>query len=159
MPQKGVHPVTAADVDMWCKWYRWKVRCGYLDSGTGEKRHYGGLNEKNRRVLPFERVAKISCHGRWTATRNKKIQLHGYQKSSGALPMTRSKSVEVQHGVHAEPSQAAREYSFLTNLLVSKRVVRSAMEAVQLAELDYGALVDKALTVSMLRLKVEWQRT
>ena len=84
VPQKGVHgPVTAADVDMWCKWYR-------QGKSVADISEMAGRNEKT--VTAKLKNRSLAAQG-WTAAKiSKEI---GYPRAAVRCCV---REMEVQHG-------------------------------------------------------------
>ena len=100
VPQKGVHgPVTAADVDMWCKWYRQGKSVADISEMAGRNEKTVTAKLKKRGVLlTDDGTSRKSEALPRRAGRRRKMQQggSGYPRASGAL--LRAGRMEVQHG-------------------------------------------------------------
>lgn len=97
VPQKGVHgPVTAADVDMWCKWYRQGKPVADISEMAGRNEKTVTAKLKKRGVLLTDeeqrKIRSFAAQG-WTAAKiSKEI---GYPRAAVRCCV---REMEVQHG-------------------------------------------------------------
>lgn len=97
MPQKGVHgPVTAADVDTWCKWYRQGKSVADISEMAGRNEKTVTAKLKKRGVLLTDeeqrKIRSLAAQG-WTAAKiSKEI---GYPRAAVRCCV---REMEVQHG-------------------------------------------------------------
>lgn len=97
VPQKGVHgPVTAADVDTWCKWYRQGKSVADISEMAGRNEKTVTAKLKKRGVLLTDeeqrKIRSLAAQG-WTAAKiSKEI---GYPRAAVRCCV---REMEVQHG-------------------------------------------------------------